>query len=470
MIKRRGLSEVIAGRERSLFGDKRLDQRGLALIEAMHKKERVVIQQLGKDKAERSGYYRFIMNPKVEEMSLVEGLQAACKEQIKEGHVLAISDTTEINLSKHSGRIKAGELGVISDNKSLGFLLHPTLLLDAEKGEALGVSSVQTWVRPFERAKKGERKYQQQPIEEKESYKWLKSVEDTQSCLDESVRVTYIADREADIYEELIKVKEAKANLLIRASRDRCLSDEGEKLFAFLAKQDVLGSYQFKLEADPRRNREARNAKLEVRLAKVKLKRPATCPKHLGASVELYALEVKEVDFAGENPVLWRWLTTHELDSLTKAQKVIQGYAWRWHIELLFRTLKKKGLDLESSELSDMDAIRKLAVLALEPAFKVMQLFRAREGSEVTVNRLFSEKEQACLHTLLAALEGKTVKQKNSHPPHSLAWAAWIIARLGGWVGYSSQRPPGVITFYQGLARFESIFFGWQLAFLPINS
>ena len=117
-----------------------------------------------------------------------------------------------------------------------------------------------------------------------------------------------------------------------------------------------------------------------------------------------------------------------------------------------------------------MDAIRKLAVLALEPAFKVMQLVRARDGSEPGVDRLFSKQEQLCLHTLLPTLKGKTDKQKNPHPPASLAWAAWLIARPGGWNGYVSQRPPGVITFYRGLDKFETIFLGWQLAQPPIQT
>ena len=462
------LSEVIAAREGKMFGDARLDKRGLRLLAAMEERETVVIQQLGRDKAERSGFYRFVTNPKVRERELVEGLQSACRAGVV-GHVLALNDTTEINLSKHAGRIKKEELGVISDNKSLGFLLHPTLLVDAEAGEAIGVSSVQSWVRPFGQAKKEQRKYQQQAIEEKESYKWLQAVEDTQRCVEglAGVDVTYVADREADIYEEFLKVKQVDAQLLIRSCSDRCLYGEKEKLFSFLAEQPLIGSYGLELEADPRKNRPARHAKLEVRVAKVKLKRPTNLAKHLSAYVELYALEVREASFSGPNPILWRLLTTHEVTHLTQAQKVIQWYAWRWLTEELFRTLKKQGLDLESVELTHMDAVRKLAVLALELAFKVMQLCRARHGSNFTVQRLFSEPEQLCLESLLKNLEGQTSKQKNPHPRHSLAWAAWLIARLGGWNGYASQRPPGVITFYRGLAKFETIFFGWQLATSP---
>jgi hypothetical protein len=65
---------------------------------------------------------------------------------------------------------------------------------------------------------------------------------------------------------------------------------------------------------------------------------------------------------------------------------------------------------------------------------------------------------------LLPRLEGKTEKQKPPFPRTNLAWAAWIIARLGGWKGYASRRPPGVITFHDGWCRFHNIFQGWELA------
>jgi hypothetical protein len=40
------------------------------------------------------------------------------------------------------------------------------------------------------------------PIEEKESYRWLKSVETGDQVLKEAAHVTYVHDREDDIYEQ----------------------------------------------------------------------------------------------------------------------------------------------------------------------------------------------------------------------------------------------------------------------------
>lgn len=35
---------------------------------------------------------------------------------------------------------------------------------------------------------------------------------------------------------------------------------------------------------------------------------------------------------------------------------------------------------------------------------------------------------------------------------------------MGGWKGYTSQRPPGPITLKRGLDSFMQIFIGWHLA------
>ena len=76
-----------------------------------------------------------------------------------------------------------------------------------------------------------------------------------------------------------------------------------------------------------------------------------------------------------------------------------------------------------------------------------MQLVHARgeAGSSLPAMRVFSPSQIAVLDALTKRLEGRTDKQKNPHPKHTLAWAAWHIARLGGWTGYASERPPGPI-------------------------
>ena len=52
-------------------------------------------------------------------------------------------------------------------------------------------------------------------------------------------------------------------------------------------------------------------------------------------------------------------------------------------------------------------------------------------------------------------LEGKTQRQKNPHPKGSLAYAAWVCARLGGWTGYYGK--PGPIVMLEGWLEFQAL-------------
>ena len=68
------------------------------------------------------------------------------------------------------------------------------------------------------------------------------------------------------------------------------------------------------------------------------------------------------------------------------------------------------------------------------------------------------------LKTIQPQVEGRTVQQKNPHSQGTLAWAAWLIARLGGWKGYASEAKPGPITMLRGQQRFSAMHEGWKLA------
>jgi hypothetical protein len=84
--------------------------------------------------------------------------------------------------------------------------------------------------------------------------------------------------------------------------------------------------------------------------------------------------------------------------------------------------------------------------------------------SQIPASVAFSDEQQQCLLQMSYSLQGRTSKQQNPFPCFSLPWATWLIARLGGWSGYRSQRPPGMPTLIHGLRQFESILLGWKLA------
>ena len=73
---------------------------------------------------------------------LAHGLSIACQQQVSGRHVLALSDTSEINLQAHVGRLNPDTVGVVGNNKDVGFFIHPTLVLEAETGFPLGISAV----------------------------------------------------------------------------------------------------------------------------------------------------------------------------------------------------------------------------------------------------------------------------------------------------------------------------------------
>ena len=87
-----------------------------------------------------------------------------------------------------------------------------------------------------------------------------------------------------------------------------------------------------------------------------------------------------------------------------------------------------------------------------------------RQDRTVLADALDPAHEPA-LVALNGKLEGRTEKLKNPRPRGSLAWLSWIVARLGGWSGYTSRgyKPAGPKTIARGLARLDGIIEGWAL-------
>ena len=390
---------------------------------------------------------------------LAEGFYQGLSE-IHAAHVLLLQDSSTFTLSKYSskhadfGRTSAGQ-------KGRGFHLHPTLAVDAEQEDLYGLAHLHWWTRSTRQPSQKE-----DPIEQKESYRWLASPLRARQRIPASVKTTMVADRESDIYELFERLPPQGVEVLLRAAQDRKLAfAQGERLFHWISEQPLQGQVDLILPAIPGK-RQARQAKLQLRFGRLSILPPGRLQPQ-SQPIELYfveALESAESVPAKEQPVHWRLLTTHCVQDLQQAQVCLRWYRQRWQIEQLFRTLKKQGLRLESSQLESRESFEKLTVLAVGVSVRTLQLVQAREGSQLRVGQVFSVKEVEVLRVLSTTLEGRTKQQQNPHQGSSLAWAAWIIARLGGWKGHARERKAGPITMFHGLQRFEQLKEGFQLA------
>ena len=419
--------------------------------------------------SEQVSFYRFFSNERVKEKDLIGVMREHCKAQCSEKrHLLLLEDTTELNMEKHRERIRSKEmLGVAGNNADLGFFCHSTLVVDPADASLSGVLDTHLWHREEDRPDKIERDYKRIPFEDKESWRWTERAIESRKQLAKVETVTVVQDREGDIYESFHHLGQSNMNFVIRSAQDR-LTATG-KLRRDIQDFPVSEQYSVTITSDNKK-RKKRNAVLDVRYGTVELKRPRNManPQEYPPALSVQVVYAKENACSvpdGEEPVEWILYTSHPVNRPDDAKMILYYYTLRWLIEDLHRTLKSEGVNYEASELESGKALRKLLVVALMAAVQILQLRQARDGNTYQKPSLvFSQEQLDCLEDLLPRFEGKTEKLKNPHDRDNLAWAAWIIARLGGWKGYASQRPPGVIIFREGWIRFQNIFEGWIIA------
>lgn len=306
-------------------------------------------------------------------------------------------------------------------------------------------------------------------FEDKESYRWYNSIAAALPNCPVMATKTVVADREADIYPLLTGLQALGVDYVIRSKHNRPLQPQGN-LYQLV--NTFSQQHQFSLALPATDKRSAHTAVLQVSFGPVELKKSAAKSRQ-PQPITHPCWVVKVVEDAcsvvgQEKPISWVLLTSHPVENLQQALQIIEYYRQRWHIEQVFRTLKTKGLCIESSQVRTEAALKKLLLLALMAAVKVLQLIRARDGTtNQTMADAFTPEEQQVLSKLNGTLQGKTNKLKNPFPADSLAFAAWVIARLSGWSGYQSQRPPGPIDLLIGLQRFEERYQGYILANSP---
>lgn len=437
------------------FGDPRVAKRAEWLIERVAATGSLIVRRVGETRAGEVAVHRFLSSPYVSVEGIIETLAGRTAARCAGRRVLAVQDTSEINFSGRDKKRRG--FGPGGNGASAGFFIHPVVAVDVASEAVIGLVDAAIWTRTGR--KPAARRLR--VLADKESARWLSGCASAAKTLSAAAAVTMVADRESDLY-PLFAGKPAGLDLIVRAAQNRNLADGG-RLFEALAAAPSLG--RCTVHVAPRGpGDKGRTATVELRAGSVRIARPVnglveTLPK----AIEITLVEAREVEApAGKTALLWRLLTTHGVADAAQAEEIVQLYRLRWRIEQTFRTLKSDGLALEDSQLVDAERLFNLAAIALAAAVRTIQLVDARNGSPRPAADVIDDAFAVPLERLSRKLEGKTERQKNPHPPGSLAFVAWIAARLGGWNCY--YKPPGPKTMRYGWNQLAARLEGYALA------
>ncbi len=158
--------------------------------------------------------------------------------------------------------------------------------------------------------------------------------------------ITVIGDRESDISDLFQRIPDERTHLIVRASHDRNLTSN-EKLSEHLEEVEEAGQYEIDLPAITGK-RKSRQATLTIKYSTISFY-DSNKDKVIKVNC-VSALETSPVP-VDEGPISWVLLTTHKVASLDDATQILTWYTWRWIIEQIFRTMKKKGLKIEDSQI-----------------------------------------------------------------------------------------------------------------------
>jgi hypothetical protein len=408
--------------------------------------------------AKTKAAYRFFDNQRVGLELLLRGHVEATAQRVQQHKVvLAVQDTTTLNYTAHSTTDGLGPINTKKD-KGVGLILHNTLAFSTE-GTPLGIVDVQCWARdPEEAGKKAKRK--QLPIEQKESFKWLRSYQATaqvQQLCPETMLVS-VGDREADIHELFQEAQQSSCGprLLVRVERSRNRQVlEGQQqipLWEKMSTKPLAGHLDIHIPRSG--SRSARDAKLEIRYGRVTLKPPKG--KKL-EQVKAWAVYARETEYDSEvkSPVEWMLVTTVAVTCFEEAVERLRWYTCRWGIEIYHRVLKS-GCRIEDRQLNSANRIESCLAIDLVVGWRIYWLVKqGRETPEVPCDIFLEQDEWRVLYAVVH-------QERPPEEPPTLYNAVRMIAKIGGFLGRRGDGEPGTTTIWRGLVRLDNMVAGYR--------
>lgn len=448
------------------FNDKRLTKRLIQIGSqlSLHTGSSLLSSCDGDD-SKIEGGYRLLRNKRVTAKAIgLGGYKASASLAKKAATILAIEDSTSLSYH-HEVRKELGLTGRYKNAYQRGFMVHSTLLVDAEKERTLGLVAQERWCREESSYGKS-RERKKFSYESKESMKWETNTLHLEHLLEEHMlSVISVCDREADIYEYLHYKCLLEQRFLVRAKHNRLLKVDKSYLFDELKQAKALGNYTIAIAQ--KGGRKERQALIELKALEVTLTPPRRQTEGLDelTPITLTALLAQEINTDSEEPLQWILLTTEPVTCFEQARALTRYYELRWKIED-FHKAWKSGVGAEDQRMQYMENLEKMVVIL---SFVAVRLLQLKEHFEQQGTIIPFENVQAPCNTLLSDIEWKILWkaiEKKEYPKSipSAAWAYKAIAKLGGWNDSKRTGKAAWATVWKGFFRLRERVEGYLVA------
>ena len=411
----------------------------------------------------------FLHHPRFNYQDVFEHLESTKSLGDIQGRIVVRLDTSKLNLAHNTGRLRMKDphIGVLSRDDTVGMFFHVALIQSGnDYNQPLRLGALKCFARPFHERRK---KVSHTPIDDRETSLWANSMHEVVRRTSGASQRIFVSDRGSDSYYYLSECTKAKQDYVVRAKMNRRLGRKKPGLFERVRSIDGTG-VEISVRVDGKK-RPARMAKLSLKATCLTIPksyvRDATVAPSVLPQVDVavvHAVELPETVPQGRQPLEWILLTSLPVQTAEQIEEVVKIYASRWKVEELFKTVKSDVMKMEDTQLSTGHSIQKQLMLALDVGTKIMSMKEHQDNEQADASMLFDSVEIEVLEASLEECEGKTQKQKNPHRHQSLAWAIWIIARLGMWKGvYQSGPKIGVKTLKCGFDKLQERKTAWLM-------
>lgn len=461
------MNDMAAEFEGDSLGDARLDERLRRIVGLAASEPGDSFPEQMASVADREALYRFLANPKVTMAGVLSGHLRQTHERLG-GHtvVRVVHDTTTFRfVGDRDG------LGAIRGGAK-GFLGHIALAIAADDTrEPLGVLAVHPYIHQDGVAHQGMTPSQRveatraKPRVAKESARWEHMALQVSAALPEGVQAVHVMDQEADAYDVLAVLHDARLRYVIRADPQRqttagvCVKDliATQPATVFRTVRLTPRSTQKEVKTRGRHPaRDERNATLQIRWGALTLGRRQYSASRT-PTLALWAVHVCEPDPPpGDVPIEWMLLTSDVVETLDHATAVVDHYRARWLIEEYFKALKT-GCAFEKRQLTTFDGLVRALAMFIPMAWHLLVLRHlGRADSPLPVTRCLDREQLLLLRKLL---DGRRYCLPRRPAVRDVMLG---IAALGGHI--TNNGPPGWIVLGRGLTRLLDAEVGWQLA------